>query len=257
MTRFVVIRVRPFGDRNASRIGVTSGSCLLSVIGLCSIIRRLRSVSSPWLGPYLVVSLVGWAVGIKLQPDSPILYCQDLRKIPHPSGLVPWTDITLPDVLPAPPLSGASMVCCSTHNSGFSVTEPPGDRTLLSAGAGVHAPGAPESMLSNPEGPVVDVSSGNRDSVDTFLMHEVLLADVTSSLHPFFVHRLDVGPIRFTSIAHAFNYCVAVLRDGWSLPKGGWTHSTGCSSSLGTPGCGHVSDCVCAGFGGTIGSTGS
>ena len=34
------------------------------------------------------------------------------------------------------------------------------------------------------------------------------------SLHPFFVHRLDVGPIRLTSIAHAFNYHVTVLRDG-------------------------------------------
>ena len=33
-------------------------------------------------------------------------------------------------------------------------------------------------------------------------------------LHPFFHHRLDVGPIRLTLIAHAFNYRIAVLRDG-------------------------------------------
>ena len=38
--------------------------------------------------------------------------------------------------------------------------------------------------------------------------------DATSSLHPFFMHRLDIGPIRLTTIAHAFNYRVAVLRDG-------------------------------------------
>ena len=38
--------------------------------------------------------------------------------------------------------------------------------------------------------------------------------DVTSNLHPFFTHRLDVGPIRLATIAHAFNYRVAVLRDG-------------------------------------------
>ena len=38
--------------------------------------------------------------------------------------------------------------------------------------------------------------------------------DATSSLHPLFMHRLDVGPIRLTTIAHVFNYQVAVLRDG-------------------------------------------
>ena len=38
--------------------------------------------------------------------------------------------------------------------------------------------------------------------------------DATSILHPFSKHRLDAGPIRLTTIAHAFNYRVAVLRDG-------------------------------------------
>ena len=47
----------------------------------------------------------------------------------------------------------------------------------------------------------------------TFL-REVLLVDTANSLHPFFLHRLDMGPLRLRSIAHAFNYRVAVLRDG-------------------------------------------
>ena len=49
-------------------------------------------LDSPWLGPYLVVSLAGWAVGVQLHPDSPILmiHFQDLKKIPHPRGLVSW-----------------------------------------------------------------------------------------------------------------------------------------------------------------------
>ena len=171
-------------------------------------------LDSPWVGPYLVVSLVGWAVRIQLQPDSPILlvHCQDVKKIPHPSGLVPWIAVALPGSSPAPPLLGASTVCHSTRNSGSSVTGPPVDQTLLSGGTGVHAPGVPGSMLNNPEGSVV--SSGNWDSVDTFLPQEVLLVDTTNSLHPFFVHRLDVGPLRLMSIAHAFNYRVTVLRDG-------------------------------------------
>ena len=47
---------------------------------------------------------------------------------------------------------------------------------------------------------------------------KVLLVDATSNFHPFFTHRLDAGPIRLTTIiiAHAFNYRVAVLRDGVS-----------------------------------------
>ena len=60
----------------------------------------------------------------------------------------------------------------------------------------------------------MDVSSGACDSVVMFLPQEVLLVDTTISLHPFLVHRLDVGPIRLTTIAHAFNYRVTVLRDG-------------------------------------------
>ena len=30
-------------------------------------------LDSAWVGPYLVVSLAGWAVGVQLQPDSPII----------------------------------------------------------------------------------------------------------------------------------------------------------------------------------------
>ena len=33
-------------------------------------------------------------------------------------------------------------------------------------------------------------------------------------LHPFTPHKLDVGPIWLLTIAHAFNYRMAVLRDG-------------------------------------------
>ena len=91
-------------------------------------------LDSPWVGPYLVVSLVGWAVGVQLQPDYPILlvHCQDLKKIPHPRGLVPWIDVTLPEGSPAPALLGASTVCRSTWNSGSTSIGPPVDRTLLS-----------------------------------------------------------------------------------------------------------------------------
>ena len=36
-------------------------------------------LDSPWLGPYLVVALTGWAVGVQLHPDSLVIMidCQD------------------------------------------------------------------------------------------------------------------------------------------------------------------------------------
>ena len=56
-------------------------------------------LDSPWLGTYLVVSLVGWSVGVQLHPDSPVLmiHCQDLKKIPRPMGLVSWLQPDQPD----------------------------------------------------------------------------------------------------------------------------------------------------------------
>ena len=49
----------------------------------------------------------------------------------------------------------------------------------------------------------MNLSSISRSRVDAFLPQEAKNN-----------HRLDVGPIRLTSIAHAFNYRIAVLRDG-------------------------------------------
>ena len=41
-----------------------------------------------------------------------------------------------------------------------------------------------------------------------------LQIDDTSALHPFYPHKSDAGPVRLMTIAHAFNYRMAVLRDG-------------------------------------------
>ena len=68
----------------------------------------------------------------------------------------------------------------------------------------------------------MDVSSAAPSTTVVVFPQEVLLVDAASNLHPFFTHRLDAGPIRLTTIAHAFNYRVAVLRDGVRpFPKSG------------------------------------
>ena len=39
-------------------------------------------LDSAWIGPYLIVSLIGWAIGIQKDPESPIVivHCQDIKK---------------------------------------------------------------------------------------------------------------------------------------------------------------------------------
>ena len=62
------------------------------------------------MGPYLIVSLAGWALRIQRHPDSPIVlvHCQDLKKIPQPSGVVSWLETPRPRGAPTIPVLGAS-----------------------------------------------------------------------------------------------------------------------------------------------------
>ena len=67
-----------------------------------------------------------------------------------------------------------------------------------------------ESQSCRPEGSGMDVLSAALNSAVVSFPHKVLFVDTTSNLNPFFTHRLDAGPIRHATIAHAFNYRVAV-----------------------------------------------
>ena len=58
------------------------------------------------------------------------------------------------------------------------------------------------------------VSSSSLNSAVVPFSSTVIRVDVACVLHPFSVHKLDAGPIRLVTIAHAFNYRMAVLRDG-------------------------------------------
>ena len=60
----------------------------------------------------------------------------------------------------------------------------------------------------------MDVTSAPRSSAVIPSSHSVLRVDVLCTLHPFFVYKMDSGPVWLMTIAHAFNYPVAVLRDG-------------------------------------------
>ena len=40
-------------------------------------------LDSAWIGPYMIVSLIGWALGIQKDSESPIVivHCQDIKKV--------------------------------------------------------------------------------------------------------------------------------------------------------------------------------
>ena len=60
----------------------------------------------------------------------------------------------------------------------------------------------------------MDVTSATLISVPSRLESKTVELDLSCVIHPFYVHKLDSGPVRLMTIAHAFNYRVAVLRDG-------------------------------------------
>ena len=90
-------------------------------------------LDSIWAGPYLVVATLGWTVGIQRHPDEPVIFihCQDVKKIPQPSGVQLW--ITIPPLggTPAVPMLGASTVAHTSRDSPSVTALPPDEGVEL------------------------------------------------------------------------------------------------------------------------------
>ena len=67
------------------------------------------------------------------------------------------------------------------------------------------------SRADCPNASGMDVSSTSLNSAVVPFSPTVIWVDVSCELHPFFVHKLDAGPIRLVTIAHA-GY------SGWTFP---------------------------------------
>ena len=76
--------------------------------------------------------------------------------------------------------------------------------------------GSPVSgqSLMDVDGSRMGVLSNSVSSAGIPFSASILRIDGSCVLHPFSLHKLDAGPIRLMTIAHAFNYHMAVLRDG-------------------------------------------
>ena len=84
-------------------------------------------LDSIWTGPYLILATLGWTVGIQRHPDEPVIFihCQDLKKIPPPSGVQSWLTIPPPGGTPAVPMLGASTVAHTSRDSPSVIALPP------------------------------------------------------------------------------------------------------------------------------------
>ena len=138
-----------------------------------------------------------------------------MKKIPRPSGLVSWIEAPRPKGAPTIPVLGASTMAHTSQGSPSVAVLPPDEGTVL---ADVDLVGSAGSLSGSradcPNTSGMDVLSASLSSAVVPFSQTVLRVDVSCDLHPFFVHKLDAGPIWLATIAHAFNYRVAVLRDG-------------------------------------------
>ena len=116
-------------------------------------------------------------------PHDFFVHCQDLKENSQPR--VSW--LLTPDL---PELGTSTVGGSASRSAASSVTGLPS------------APSLPQSssiplsgLLVLPLLPLIQIGPGYM-------------------LHPFSVNHFDAGPVCLASIAHAFNYCVAMLRDG-------------------------------------------
>ena len=81
-TKWVPTRARLCIDRNVFMISGLFVKCFSTKVDWTMWYYpppKKCKLDSLWLGPYLAVSIGGWAIGVQLQPDSPVLlvHCQD------------------------------------------------------------------------------------------------------------------------------------------------------------------------------------
>ena len=148
------------------------------------------------------------------------IHCQDVKKIPPPSGVQSWLTIPPPGGTPAVPMLGASTVAHTSRDSP-SVTALPPDEGVELADVDSVRNGRSMSWHSESKHTSMPSEGGRRSPLTDSVVPEAIpfattaiRMDDSSTLHPFYPRKSDAGPVRLMTIAHAFNYRMAVLRDG-------------------------------------------
>ena len=134
MIRSVDIRARQYSarkdyDRRAVRRLFAVGDWVLRYYSHA----KKCKLDSAWVGPYLVVSLAGWALGIQRHPDSPIVlvHCQDMKKVPQPGGMMSWIEAPRPKNAPTVSVLGANTMARTSQGSPSVAVLPPDEGAVL------------------------------------------------------------------------------------------------------------------------------
>ena len=162
-------------------------------------------LDSPWIGPYLIVSFMGWTIGIQKEPESPVVmvHCQDAKKIPTPTGAVSWLISKKSSIQPSVTILGASTMHRTVPSSLFITMAPSAEERVVAGGESTRS----VCPSIDPSGPSqVDVTSATLISVQSRLESKTVELDSSCVIHPFYEHKMDSGPVRLMTIAHAFNY---------------------------------------------------
>ena len=159
------------------------------------------------------MSLIGWALGIQKDSNSPIVmvHCQDLKKVPPPPGAVSWLTTKQLSIAPSVPIVGASTMQQTSQSSPSLTVAVPAEGAIIADVDSEHSVGSSvaPSVTSG-----MDITSAPLISVPFPVENRAVWIDSSCVIHPFDIHKLDSGPMRLMTIAHAFNYRVAILRDG-------------------------------------------
>ena len=172
----VVRRQKRLYDRRAVRRLFAVGDWVLRYYSPA----KKCKLDSDWVGPYLVVSLAGRAVGIQLHRDSAIIlvHCQDSKKIPCHSGLVSWID------------AARRLAALRKVHFPSIVVLPPNKGAILSEIASVKsAQFFSESRSCRLEGSGMDVSSAALSSAVVSFPHKIILVDAIVT----YIHSLHTG----------------------------------------------------------------
>ena len=126
-----------------------------------------------------------------------------------------WIEAPRPEGAPTIPVLGASTMARTSQGPPSVAVLPPDEGAVLADVDSVGSAGSLSgSQADCPNASGMDISSTSLSSAVVPFSQTVIRVDISCDLHPFFAHKLDAGPIRLATIAHAFNYLVAVVRDG-------------------------------------------
>ena len=194
----VVQRQKRLYDRRAVKRNFTVGDWVMRYYAPA----KKCKLDSAWIGPSGLSDSDGTLPG-RQKDTAP----------PPPPGAVSWLTTKESSIKPSVIVLGASTMH-RTMQSSLSIAAAPSAEEGGATGNRLAPPARCSRDCSVSVTSSVDVSSATLISVQSGVKSASVELDSSCVIHPFHVHKMDSGPVRLMTIAHAFNYQVAVLRDG-------------------------------------------